>query len=64
MHYLDLILGETYLYHGQKVLLYGTRIVTHVGSGLDETFATIEYPDGRRVQVHPHDLRALPRPTT
>jgi hypothetical protein len=63
MHYLDLELGQDYIYHDQRVRLVGTRVVTQVDHGEDAFFATIERPNGTRKVVKPHELRALPTDT-
>ena len=61
MHYLDIVLGEEYVYEAQLVRVEGTRVTIHAGRGEEEFAVTIRGRDGCAKEVKPHELSPVPQ---
>jgi hypothetical protein len=60
MHYLDITLGEDYLYNGRIVKCLGTRVRTQPDRE-DTYFVKIQTDAFTARECAPHELRKLPR---
>lgn len=56
MHYLDIVLGEEYVYQGRIVKAMGTRVLTHLGSEQEKTYVKIFLGPYDTREVKPHEL--------